>query len=389
MAKKKKWTKKRWCFVGGLSLFLLSQILVSFVPYKTVPDEVRPVYDFVLRYRNKVINRLKLPIDLYPSKAIVEAGGGDVKILFAPSANIEKELIQFIDSAQTSVDLCVFELELPGVINALIKAKERLVEVRIVIDEDYQGEPHLAKLHKADIPIKTDGRKAFMHNKFVIVDEIRTWTGSYNFTWTGTHRNDNNVVVIDSELLAENYTKEFNEMWNSSDGFFGTKGFGPASPASTPNTKISFSDFELENYFAPEDQVMEKILSEIDKSQYNIRIMAFSFTSIPLAEKLAQRMEDGVNVKVLFNARGADTEYSRMKWLKAKGAFTETSFNTRGVMHNKVIIIDRKTVITGSYNFSKNADTNNDENILIIRSPQIAAIYEEEFQRCLRGVKGY
>ena len=112
MAKKKKWTKKRISLVSGLFLFLLSQILVAFVPYRSVPSSVRPAYDFVLRYRNKVINRLKLPVELYSSVAVVEAGGGNVKILFAPSANIENELIALIDSADSSIDLCVFELNL-------------------------------------------------------------------------------------------------------------------------------------------------------------------------------------------------------------------------------------------------------------------------------------
>lgn len=228
-----------------------------------------------------------------------------------------------------------------------------------------------------------------MHNKFVVTDDLRVWTGSYNFTENGTHRNDNNAMLLDSALLAENYLVEFNEMWKSSDGFFGTPGFGPKSPANTPNTKIAFESFDLENYFAPEDQVMEKVLKEISQAKSSIHIMAFSFTSVPLATELEQKMVDGVNVKVLFNGRGADTEYSRMKYLRERGAWVDTSFNTRGVMHHKVIIIDRNTVIMGSYNFSKNADTSNDENILIIRSPHIAAVYEEEFQRCVRGVKGY
>ena len=53
------------------------------------------------------------------------------------------------------------------------------------------------------------------------------------------------------------------------------------------------------------------------------------------------------------------------------------------------MFLNSRTVITGSYNFSRNANENNDENILIIRSPHIARIYEEEFQRCMRGIKGY
>ena len=104
---------------------------------------------------------------------------------------------------------------------------------------------------------------------------------------------------------------------------------------------------------------------------------------------LKRKIVEGVKVKALFHGGGAKTEYSAYEPLKSAGAECRISFNTRGVMHHKVIIIDSKTVITGSYNFSRNASANNDENIIILRSPHIARIYEEEFQRCMRGIKGY
>ena len=63
--------------------------------------------------------------------------------------------------------------------------------------------------------------------------------------------------------------------------------------------------------------------------------------------------------------------------------------NRSGKMHHKVIIIDDETVITGSYNYSKNAENSNDENILIIKNAKIASRYFKEFKRCWRGTKGY
>ena len=87
---RKKWTKKKLSLVCGVFLFVLSQVLVVFVPYKNVPDSVKPGYDFVLRYRNKVINRLNLPIDLYPAKQTVETGNANLKVFFAPSSTMKK-----------------------------------------------------------------------------------------------------------------------------------------------------------------------------------------------------------------------------------------------------------------------------------------------------------
>lgn len=387
---KRKWSKRKLSLITGCFLFILSQVLVIFVPYRSVPDGCRPAYDLVLRYRNKVINRLNLPIDLYASNEVIEAGDFSARVFFAPSANIEKELVGFIGSAVHSVELCVFELNLESVVDKLIELHNKGVKVRVIIDADYQGEPELTALYKSGVEIKTDPRSAFMHNKFVIVDEKKIWTGSYNFTKNGTYKNDNNALTINSEALAQNYLKEFEEMWDHGKGFFSlSQGYGPKSPADTPNPTVMIGDVKIENYFAPEDKVMRRIVNEIGRAEASIHMMAFSFTSKELSSAIRMKKRQGVTVKVLFHGSGAHSEYSCLNDMKEVGAETFISHNRRGVMHNKVIIIDRRIVITGSFNFSNNADTSNDENLLIIHSPQLAAIYEEEFQRCVRGIKGY
>jgi phosphatidylserine/phosphatidylglycerophosphate/cardiolipin synthase-like enzyme len=390
MAKsKKKWTKRRVSFLLSVCAFVASQLFVVFVPYGSVPVEFRPVYDGILKYRNKVVNRLNLPIDLYSAQKAIDLDGGSVKVYFAPSNAIKSKLVELLETAQRSIVVCVFELNLPEVIETLVEKHKSGVDVRVIVDADYQHEKEMKELYRAEVPVHFDERRAFMHNKFAVIDGLRVWTGSYNFTSNGTYKNDNNAILIESEDLAENYTKEFDEMWNHNRGFFSSEGFGPKSSASTPNPKIEFSEFELENYFAPEDRIEPKILREISAAQKTIHVLAFSYTSDSIEALMKSKLRDGVLVKTLFHGSGAKTEYSAFAGLKKAGADCQISFNTRGVMHHKVIIIDSKVVITGSYNFSKNANESNDENILIIRSPHIARVYEEEFQRCRRGIKGY
>lgn len=387
--KKKKWTKKRLTFWFSIISFLVAQAIVTLIPYNKVPEKAKPAYTFVLRYRNKVLNRLDLPFDLYSAQASMEAGNGQVKIFFAPSASIEKELLNFINSAEKSIELCVFELNLQSAADALVAAHARGVQVRLIIDNDYSHEAELNEILAKKIPLQFDPRSAFMHNKFIIVDHQKVWTGSYNFTKNGTRKNDNNALTIESKNLASNYLSEFNEMWAHKSGFFGKSGYGPKSPSSTPYPLIQLEGLALENHFAPEDRVQRKILNEISKAKKSIKVLAFSFTSKEIGRALIQKKSLGLDIQVLFNASGASTEYSQMKNLQEAQIQTDISLNRRGVMHHKVIIIDEQTVITGSFNFSKNADTSNDENIIILRSPEIAAIYTEEFSRCIRGVKGY
>ena len=385
--KKKKWTKKRLSFWFTLIAFSFSQLIVSLVPYEKVPPKGRDAYNLVLRYRNKVLNRLDLPFDLYTAKAATDLGDGQVQVFFAPSNSIEQELIKFINSAEKSLEICVFELDLESVSEAILKAHARGVQVRLIIDADYAHESAIQRLQQKQIPLQFDPRSAFMHNKFIVLDRRKIWTGSYNFTHNGTRKNDNNAIVIESEKLAANYFVEFNEMWAHKDGFFAKSGYGPKSAAATPYPKIKLEQLELENYFAPEDKVMKRILSEIQQAKSSIKIMAFSFTSKELALQLQAKSE--LDIQVLFHGSGAHSEYSQMKFLSSQGIHTEVSLNRRGVMHHKVIIIDDHTVLTGSFNFSKNANTSNDENLLILRSPEIARVYSEEFSRCIRGVKGY
>ena len=117
--------------------------------------------------------------------------------------------------------------------------------------------------------------------------------------------------------------------------------------------------------------------------------MAFSFTSKEIADKLKSLAASGVKVRCLFDGSQSENPYSKDDSLKKAGIKVRISANHSGRMHHKVIIIDNDMVITGSYNFSKNAEFHNDENILIIRSATAVGVYEEEFDRCWNGTKGY
>ena len=104
------------------------------------------------------------------------------------------------------MDIAAFDLDLETVTEALIRAYQRGVRVRLVTDTDYQDELGPERLREAGVPVIADERNPFMHNKFVVIDGAQVWTGSWNLTDNGTYRNNNNVLVIDSQKLAENYT---------------------------------------------------------------------------------------------------------------------------------------------------------------------------------------
>ena len=108
--------------------------------------------------------------------------------------------------------------------------------------------------------------------------------------------------------------------------------------------------------------------------------MAFSFTHDKLGDAMREKHRNGIDVKGVFDESGLN-RYSEYQIMDRDG-LSVTVDRTRGAMHHKVIVIDEKTVITGSYNFSKSAEIRNSENLLIIKgNKKIAQAYIEEFKR--------
>lgn len=289
------------------------------------------------------------------------------------SGGIEEHLIDLIDQAQSTIDAAMFEFNLQNVADALIAAHQRGVRVRVVYDDEHTADdPQMQQLIDAGIPATPDKRGAYMHNKFFVFDGRIVWTGSTNVTINDVYRNNNNAIVLVSPEVAQNYTTEFEEMFGGQ--------FGPNSPANTPFPGVQVGDMWVETYFAPEDDVMAQLISVTSEVQHSIHFMAFSFTDDGLAQAIMERADTGVQVAGIFEARGANTEYSTCPALLAHGLDVRLDGNPR-TFHHKVVIIDGTIVATGSFNFSANAAQSNDENLLIIHSPQIAALYEEEFNR--------
>jgi len=289
----------------------------------------------------------------------------------------DEALAAFIYTAQKSVDIAAYELDLEDVTQALIAAKERGAVVRVVTDidtlEDKDENPSFKQLQKAGIPIRGGNPSGIMHNKFVVVDEAAVWTGSMNFTDNGAYRNNNNAILIQSSRLAQNYTVTFEKMFLDGE-FAGSRKVGGTTPV------LSINSIVVENYFSPEGDVAEKLVNRLQRAQTSIDFMAFSFTDDNIGKVLRDRAKAGVSVRGVFETTGSETEYSEYGKLK-KAKIDVWQDGNPYIMHHKVFIIDGQTVILGSYNFSSSADKSNDENILIIDDLALAQAFTAEFER--------
>ncbi|HMX19784.1 MAG TPA: phospholipase D-like domain-containing protein [Anaerolineales bacterium] len=296
------------------------------------------------------------------------------------AGSIEEKLIQWINAAQVSIHIASFEFNLTPVAEALIAAKNRGVDVKWITDDEYglkiDSEPErrqFSLLMGAGIEVKDDaGREAFMHNKFWIFDQQAVWTGSTNITVNGIFKQNNNVIVLRSPEIAYIYEREFQELWSGQ--------FGPRAPSTISNQWAILDTTPVQVLFSSEDNAMSSLLAVVNDAKFSIRFLAFSFTDDALAQTMIERFKAGVDVQGVYETLASTSIYSDLKTFWCAGVPVRQDGNG-SLMHNKVIIVDNSTVITGSLNFTAGANEKNEENVIIIDNPEIAALYLQEYAK--------
>ncbi len=293
--------------------------------------------------------------------------------------SVAERLIHYIDSAQTSIDVAAFEIDLTDISNAVIRAHKRGVEIRWITDDEFgtetdkkPGHGQLAAMEKVGIEIIDDQRGGLMHNKFWVFDGEIVWTGSINATINGMFEQDNNAIVIKSPELASIYTQQFDEMWAGE--------FGARAPSVVEEQSLVINGTRISVFFSPEDKPVQYIVPLLENARRNIRFMAFAYTQPDMGNAMLSQIEAGLTVEGVFEAVGSDSEHSEMMKLHCGSGNMRRDGNP-GFLHHKVIVIDNRIVITGSFNFSDSANTRNNENVIIIDNAEIAKQYLNEFQR--------
>jgi phosphatidylserine/phosphatidylglycerophosphate/cardiolipin synthase-like enzyme len=326
---------------------------------------------------------------------------------------MEKYLIDEINLAEQSIYIASYDGALTTVMKALIDRKKAKpdIDIRWVTDDTHckasassapskkSCNPGFLLLTGTGIEVRSDvlpkgttrnDPTPLMHDKFIIFDGKIVWTGSTNLTYSGVFVQHNNTVVIESADLAKIYKAEFDEMWDEK--------FGTDSPPQAEQS-ITLADSQktkIGAFFTPDSSdpgygsnaktaTAKSIIPLVDKATQNIYFMAYSFTDDKLAQAIIQRAKGKVQVKGIFDGGQKKTD-DNQNASEIDGLACAKNVNIAlrrdwTIMHSKVIIIDGKYVITGSLNFSTRANKENDENVVIIDSPKLAALYIKEFNR--------
>jgi phosphatidylserine/phosphatidylglycerophosphate/cardiolipin synthase-like enzyme len=143
--------------------------------------------------------------------------------------------------------------------------------------------------------------------------------------------------------------------------------------------ELTLNNTPLSVYFSPNGGCTDAIVNEIGNAKSEILVQAYSFTSTPIAKSLLEAHKRGVKVEAILDKSQRKQNYSSATFL-ANSRIPTFIDDAHAIAHNKIMIIDGTTVITGSFNFTKAAEIRNAENLLIIKSPELAKLYIENWK---------
>lgn len=295
------------------------------------------------------------------------------------SNNPDRFFIPLVDGASHSIRACFFDITDTNAVEALVRAQRRGVAVQIITDSDNLMEKEdptrprvvMERLRDAGIPIRDDRRGPLMHHKFMVVDEARVWLGSMNLTTSSIYHHNNNALTVHSLPLARVFREEFDQLF--------VEGLFSGHQRRTSHHRVKVGRARMRVFFSPLGGTRDAILEELAQAEHSIRFMAFSFTDMAMADLLVEKKKAGLEVEGIFDDCLIDSR-SVYHALRAKGIRCWRDGN-QALMHHKVFVIDGRTVITGSYNFSQSAEKNNNEDCVIISSRSLARRYLQEYGR--------
>jgi phosphatidylserine/phosphatidylglycerophosphate/cardiolipin synthase-like enzyme len=340
------------------------------------------------------------------AEGTIEAFAGPVEL--GASDNLEEVIIRFIDGSRETLFIAVQELDSEPIAQAIINAKWRGVTVRMVLEQDYlasdnipratprQGESPeeaikrvqweerrrpktsrtnrdiLSALLRNAIDVKADYNPKIFHQKFIIRDYRGTrratsavLTGSTNFTFTGTHKNYNHIVIFHEHRICKAYLMEFEEIRS---GNFGALNLRENDIPRSYNLK----GVPVRILFAPDDSPELEIVKQMLKCSRRLDFSIFTFSSSSgIDDAMGMLKAAGRDVRGVFDPGQGKRDWAATHWLHDAGinVFFPRREPGFGKLHHKLMVIDDAIVVGGSFNYTAPANDYNDENIFVLGSP--------------------
>lgn len=362
------------------------------LPEKQLPKDALPCRS--CHHEEEKLNRNNIiPVSYNkPSPQLVHSDGNitlyytDFTKHLKPDSNCQtnecKAFIKLVNEAKDTIDIAIYGYdEVPIITTALQNAQKRGVRIRFVYDVThnpantfYKNNSVIEKLSsefRSDKSNTATKSNMIMHNKFVIFDDSKVFTGSMNFSKTGLSGYDeNDVIIINSKEVANLYKHEFEQMLS---GKFHKDKFQHKL-----SNRFQLGNTGLEVYFSPQDKSSKRIIELINSSKKYIYMPTFLVTHQGISNALIDAFKRGIDVKIIMDANNTSTRNTKHQLLRENGVPLKTE-NYAGKLHSKTMIIDDKYIVMGSMNFSNSGENKNDENMLVLTNTSLAKDYREFF----------
>lgn len=364
------WTKKGTKKSIFTFIFIILLGSVAFIYPQTSNNIIDLFYD--LGYNDEAQFLTK-------NQPSLELNSSSFKVVFCPYLNECKQTFsEVINMAQEDIKCALYELDERDIVLDLNEKSQRGVDVDLVIDDRYLEESVLKYLSE-EVSLFSDIDRGtrynnYMHHKFCVIDSNTTLVSSANPTENGFNYNNNNLQVFYSQDIADVFLEEFNQLSS------GTFGYNKKPTISTSSFIFSNSTLSsLDIYICPQDNCEDGLIEVLGGANESIYFATFVMTLDSVEETLINKAQNGIEVQGVIEARSWNSQGSRAEEMQEQ--FELIKDKNPKTMHHKFFVVDERYVITGSMNPSNSGVNYNDENLLILDSPEIAQLFVEEFRR--------
>ncbi len=365
--------------------------------------------------------------------------------------DLEAFVLQAIAEAREEILVAVQELTLPRIAEALVARQRQGVRVRVVLENNYStpwseqhpadltprerhrqaqlqalgGPDALVVLRQGGVPMLDDtangsAGSGLMHHKFVVIDNREVITGSTNFTASCVHGdpddprtrgNVNHLLRLRSPELAGLFREEFERMWGDGPGGAPDSRFG-LGKSSGPMRWVQVGDVPVGVLFTPhrsrdEHHGLQLLDDLLASTRSRADLALFVFSSQQLGNRVSALHDQGVALRLLVDPGFSNRYFSEVLDLlglelpdhrclvQTENQPRDTPIDGVGTprlaagdkLHHKFAVLDDRRVITGSFNWSPSAAHKNDETLLVIDSPELAAHFRTEVDRLWKGAE--
>ena len=309
--------------------------------------------------------------------------------IFTEEEKVSDAVVKAIGRTRSTLDVALYNLQIPAAADALLKARDRGVKVRVILDYDHvypKAGHEMQELIDAGMDVrmmKGRGGSGSMHCKYALFDGTLLETGSANWSLSAENASYENMMFLSDRHILAGYQADFEWMWAQAKpaGNPGSYSSSPGAPPSDPSPSVDFNGTTLPNYvFSPRGGTEAAMVRAIDAARSEADVAMFSFTSKPAMEALSRASARGVKVKMLLYVKSAFPFRAEAKKNNIEVRLKEGRVGN-GLMHNKYSVLDGSLLINGSFNWSATAENLNTENTIFTKIPAYVTHDKAEFDK--------